>query len=146
MNLRKIVAVVFVNDQLTEPKYDKEYYYFTDLDLAIRDLVVVRTGAEYKVVRVVATEGFTALERAKCAKWIVQKVDLLGYEKRLEKENLIQEMKAKLRERKEQMEELAIYRMLAKDDPTMGDMLNKLAELEGVDPSTLIPQEETKDE
>lgn len=148
MKNRKIVGVMF--DE-RESSNNSIYYYYTDIDFALQDLAIVcvhnrGTGwafpsyPHFKIVRVVETSGFTAIDIAKAKKWIVQKIDIKAYEERLEQEKLVQDIKAELAARKAEFEERRIYEYLAKEDPKINAMLDKLSTLTGE--QRLIPQTE----
>jgi hypothetical protein len=110
----------------------KEYTYRTDLDLEKGDLVVVSSPhSGYAVVTVIDVSGLTQSQRSMATKWIVQKVDITEHLARLERQKLAQEIRNKLQSKKEQVEELLIYKRLAESDPSINALLKQLEELEG---------------
>ena len=122
---RSIVNVVFKTAT-------REYSYLTDLDLSEGDYVVVDTPNGFEVVKVVGTRGITSNQCAKASKWIVQKIDVTDYEAKKATRVIIQEIKNKLKQRKDDMEEIMLYKKLANTDPEIGALIK---ELESLDPS-----------
>lgn len=122
--LRTVVGVKF------DHGHSKEYHYLTDIEFAEEDKAVVNVDGEFKVVTVTSHRGFSKYEINKASKWIVQKLDLEAYYERLKKQAIAQDIKNKLQEYKEKMEEYMIYKQLAKDDPDIKDLLVELAEVD----------------
>jgi hypothetical protein len=111
----------------------KEYYYWVpkSWNVNVFDFLVTNPrNNEYSVVRVIEVEGFTALQRAKCTKWAVQKIDTTEHQKRMKMETVAQEIKAKLQQRKEEYEERMIYERLASEDPEIKALLARLDDIE----------------
>lgn len=120
---KTVVTVQFDNSS-------KNYAFFANRGVLVDgDYVVVRTGS-LKIARVVQTKGLTRSQREKATKWIVQKIDTTAYLANMEREKLSQEIKNRLRDRKEEMEEMMIYATLAKGDPEIAAMLAQLQMLE----------------
>lgn len=104
-----------------------EYSYITDLPLKNGDLVVVKArNGKFEIVTVTQAMGLTMSQRSKATKWIVCKLDLEQYQRRIEQEALVQEIKGKLQERREAYEERMIYETLAKEDPDIAALLDQL--------------------
>ena len=123
----KVVTVEFPNDI-----GGKHYAFRTDIeDLKHGDFVAVDTQVGLGVAMVVKARGLTAPEAHKATRWIVQKLDMKAHVERLKREEVAQEIRNKLRERKEQMEEILIYERLAKDDPGIQKLLDELKTIEG---------------
>ncbi len=130
---RKYVTVMFTSNS------HKEYTYLTDLDLAPDDKVIVDSPHDgFVVVTVIKVRGIPKHQLSKATKWVVQKVDTAAYEERVKKQEVIQEIKNKLAERREEMEELLIYKTLAKEDVEIKNLLDELNELEN--PTTLLTE------
>ena len=110
---------------VTFPGTSGNYSYFTDKEHEIGDpVIVIATTAHstedrtfkvattihstedrtFKVARVTKVKGLTQREREKASKWIVQVIDDTEYEKNMKREGLIQEIKNKLREKREEAE------------------------------------------
>jgi hypothetical protein len=121
---RNIVAVKFKN-------YDKTYSYFTDLELKVDDHVVVDSPSTgFEVVKVTEVQGMSTSLLSKASKWIVQKLDIAGYEKKKEVQRLVQEVKNKLKQRKDEMEEMLLYQQLADKDPEIMKLMKELGKLD----------------
>lgn len=54
---------------------------------------------------------------------IVSKVDTSAFDARVTKRNQAAELKAKMQERAKKLQDIALYQMLAKDDPEMAQLL-----------------------
>lgn len=106
----------------------REYAYKTDIDLAVNDYVVVKSGGYYKVVQVTKVRGLTHYQENQATSWIVCKINTAAHEERLRKQEIAQEIKNKLRKRKEEMEEIMVYKMLAKEDPSIKALLQELGQ------------------
>lgn len=131
MNTKRIVGCKFYKQTK-----DTTYTYFTtDPNIVVGDFCVVQVNDEYKVVKVVETEGLTEFERGLASKWIIQRVELAAYEEELKRQKLVQEIRNKLNARKRDMEDMILYQQLAAIDPEIGKLLDRLAEL---DPS-MVP-------
>lgn len=105
----------------------KKYSYYSDIDLKAGDICVVQVrDNEYYTVKVVGARGLSRAARDRATKWIVCKVDTDAYIKSLKSKELILEIKNKLRERKEQAEEMLIYQQLASTDPEIKALLEEL--------------------
>lgn len=111
----------------------KEYAYKTDLDLEVGDLVVVpvdnvNSPLGFTVATVSQVEGITPYRAKKATKYIVSKVDLEEYDKLVEQEKIVQEIKNQLHKRKEEAQEMMIYQSLAQTDPEIKALLVRLSE------------------
>lgn len=101
------------------------YDFFTDLELVAGDAVVcdtVRGLAIGEVIDVVNTSK-------KANKWVVQKIDMSQHESRLAREKRIKELQAQMEDRRKNLEQEAIYAMLAKEDAEMSAMLKEYKDL-----------------
>lgn len=76
--IKRIVQIAFAGN------YEVLYDFFTDIDLQVGDPVVCDTARGYSVGKV---SGFVD-KSTKATNWIVQKVDVDGHKKRLEREEL----------------------------------------------------------
>jgi len=83
---RRFVQVTFAGNN--EVLYD----FFTDLQLQVGDPVVCDTIRGFSVGKVI---GFVETS-TKADRWIVQKVDVKGHKKRLERERLAKELEEML--------------------------------------------------
>ena len=108
-----------MNDDAVLPRvYD---YANFEPDLAQGDLCVVMSAHHgmglAEVVEIKPSTG-AALQRE-----IVAKVDTSPYEARVEQRQKASELKAKMKERAKQLQDLSLYQLLAKDDTEMAKLL-----------------------
>lgn len=116
---------------------NKGYTYITDLDLKPEDKVIVDSPSEgMVVVDVIKVRGLTKNQLNVACKWVVQKVDLVAYDANMKKQEIVQEIRNQLDERKNDMQEMLIYQQLAASDPGIQSLLD---ELEKIDPD-MVPQ------
>lgn len=105
---------------------EKFYSFFTDIDdLAVGDYVVCDTvngPALGTVMKVDVTN--------KATKWVIDKVSMDAHLERLKREEKKRVLKAKLYEMKKDLEEIAIFEMLAEKNPEVKNMLDELKSLE----------------
>lgn len=120
--MTKFVEVTFDNNT-----YSKKYVFRNDIaDLQIGDKVVVETQHGFSVGTV---KSF--LETSKIGtKFVVQKIDVEAHNKRLEREKKLATVKAKMEERRQKLQEIEIYKILAKEDSEMAKLLAELNELD----------------
>src|SRR5699024_6514585 len=104
----------------------KSYQFLTDIqDLERGEEVVVDTRNGLKVATV---EGYGERNHSipmNIMKWVVQRIDLDAHKLRLEKEARREELRLKLEERRKEIEEIQIYELLAKEDPSMKEILDE---------------------
>ncbi|MDA1509591.1 hypothetical protein ORN01_25375 [Bacillus cereus] len=119
--MKKFVEVTFDNNA-----YSKNYVFKNDIEgLVIGDKVVVETANGFSVGTI---KGF--LETSKIGtKYVVQKIDLDSHKLRLEKEKKLATVKAKMEARRKQLQEIEIYKILAKEDSEMATLLSELENL-----------------
>ena len=116
----------------------KEYTYLTNLDLKEGDKVIVDSPHDGPVVvTVIKVKGLSKGQISVASKWIVQKVDMEAYYELVKRQELVQEIKNKLAQRKEEMEEMIIYKQLAKDDPEINSLLAELESLQNFRPKQI---------
>jgi hypothetical protein len=113
------------------PTNDTEYTFCTDLNLEAGDQVVVETRHGFRVATVIKTRGLTKDQMTRAYKWVVQKIDIDRHEARMAQEEVKQEIRNKLQQRKEEMEEILIYQRLAAEDSEIAGLLEELSKLEG---------------
>lgn len=139
----KIIQVTFEPDSL-----GKLYSYYTHIAVKEGDPVVVAvpTGLDkdihYRVAYVTATEGLSQSELNRASKCIVSKVDVEEHERVMLQLKTVKELKLKLKQRKEQLDEAIIYAQLAKSDPEMQAMIETL---NGIAPGSIPTLEAPKD-
>ena len=104
---------------------------FTDEEFTVGDNAVVMVVNKLKIVEVVATRGFTKAQLNKATKWIVQRIDLTAHKERMEQQKVINDIKARLQQKKEELSEMAILKTLAQDDEETRNLLIELQNLTG---------------
>lgn len=116
----------FVNVTFDTNNSGKLYAFRNDIeDLAIGDKVVVDTQYGFGIATVKELHEHLSLG----TKFIVQKIDTDAHKKRLAKVERLAELKAKMEARRKEVEELEVFRFIAKEDMNMAILL---AELEGL--------------
>ncbi|HDR3499677.1 TPA: hypothetical protein QCN48_005142 [Bacillus toyonensis] len=119
--MKKFVEVTFDNNA-----YSKKYVFKNDIEgLAVGDKVVVETANGFSVATI---NNF--LETSKIGtKFVVQKIDVEAHNTRLEKEKKLATVKAKMEERRKKLQEIEIYKILAKEDSEMATLLAEMEKL-----------------
>lgn len=100
----------------------KEYAYMTDIDFKEGDFAVVKVESVYKVVKVMSVSEETD-DRA--TKYIVSKVDVAAYEKRMADEAKRKALMEKMEKRAEQIRKFKIFELMAKADKSMKALLDE---------------------
>ncbi|MEG0579509.1 MAG: hypothetical protein RR490_06300 [Niameybacter sp.] len=119
--MNKIVEVSF-----EKKGQGKSYAFKNDIEgLEIGDTVVVDTRFGVSIAYVTK---FLA-ESVMATKFLIQKVDLDAHKERLEKEQKLTDIKAKMEARRKELQELEVYQTLAKGDPVMASILAELDNL-----------------
>lgn len=99
-----------------------EYANF-DPELKVGDLCVVKPAHHdmtlAKIVEIVDCNDI------KVQREIIAKVDTSAYDNRVKVRKQAAELKNKMQERAKQLQDIALYQMLAKDDPAMMELLNE---------------------
>ena len=128
--------VVRVSYELSENTPTLTTYTFkTSIKLVVGDLVVVDGVKGLAIVRVVQdsiersldTETIKEFNKAKA--WVVNKVDTADHTARKEATERKKFIMSQLAERREAMEEVAIYKLLADSDPEAAKLLTELENL-----------------
>lgn len=133
--MKKIILVEFL-DELIVGEHNmgltNEYAYFTDIeDLKVLDKVVVCvSNNKLKVVTVSCIEGIEEYKGRKAHSWVVCKIDVTAHTEKIAKQKKVQEIRNQIAERKKQVEEMAVLKLLAESDDNMKDLLVQLAELD----------------
>lgn len=109
----------------------KNYQFVTDIDdLVPGCLVVVHTQHGYKVARFVKYDEVALFKNPK---WIVQRIDVESHRVNLEREQKVREIKEKMEQRRQKLEEIQIYKILAKEDPEMESLMNEFSTIQELD-------------
>lgn len=122
-NYFNAVTVQFIGDVNPCPCV----YANFDEGLKVGDLCVVKPAHhELALARVAKIIDKNAIE---LQREIVAKVYTDDYDFRVEMRNKAAELKAKMEARAKQLQDIALYQMLAKDDPDMADLLERYQSL-----------------
>ena len=110
---------------------EKTYHYNTFIeDLKIGDRVVVQARDSYSIGTFIKyTNMFPNETSISNLKLVVDRVDFTTYEKHVEKEEKLEELKAKMENRRRGLEELTLFKMLAESDKEMAEMLNEYTKI-----------------
>lgn len=112
---------------------ERETYYYKVLPefqecLKVGDTVVVNCSTGFQVVQV---SEINAMSKYEPTAYVVGIVDISAYEKFLEAEKTKARLKEALRARKAELEEMAVYELLASKDEDFAAMLKQFQELGG---------------
>lgn len=115
---------------------NREYYYaLYDSNIGTGDYVVVKSanhGFGIAVVTNVIADGYvTQSMRDYCngGREVVAKFDMFSYEERVEKRKKAKQLKVDMDKKMKELQELAVFEMMAEKNPELKDMLDKYKEL-----------------
>ena len=104
------------------------YSYLSDLEFKAGDYAVVESPHNgLVVVKVMAFEAET--RNPKAFKWIVDKVDVAGHYQRQENAKRAEYLRTRLEKMKKQVEEEAVWQLLAERNPDAAKLLEELKSL-----------------
>lgn len=118
-NYLNTVKVNFVDDN----KISSNKYANFDSTIAIGDMVVLSTP--YTGLELATIVEIIDSNDVGCTGEVVAKVDTTAYDTRVANRAKAAELKAKMKERAKQLQDIALYQMLAKDDPAMLELLSE---------------------
>ena len=119
-NYLNIAVIQFLNESIAFKTYEYANY---EPDLKANDLVVVMSAHHgMGLAEVVEIKEQT---NAELYREIVAKVDTFDFDNRVAVRKQAAELKAKMQERAKQLQDIALYQMLAKEDPEMAKMLQE---------------------
>lgn len=126
-NYLNIAKIKFLNNSIGTTTY--EYANF-DPELKVGDICVVKSAHHgfgiAKVEEIVEqTDIITQRE-------IVAKVNMDAYNERLDNRAKAAELKVKMQERVKQLQDIALYKMMAESDSTMSEMLKEYQSIMGM--------------
>ena len=104
------------------------YASFED-KLEVGDLVVVKPA--HHSINLARVEEILDGTDYETTREVVCKVDTTAYNERVKVRNQAAELKAKMEERARKLQDVALYKMLAENDPEMQDLLNRYQSLPG---------------
>lgn len=110
---------------------DKEYFYALFDEYYVGDLVVVQTGHHGLALAEITSVGWTDKERVKCSREIIARVDMEAFYARQEKRKVLAQLKKDMDKKVKELQETALYELLAEKDSTLASMLEEYKRLTG---------------
>lgn len=110
---------------------DKEYFYALFEFGDVGDLVVVNTGHHGIALARISSLGVGDKSEVKYGREIIARVDELPHKNRVAKRTEIARLKAEMDKKVKELQEVAIYEMLAEKDPALRGMLADFKALVG---------------
>lgn len=111
---------------------EKQYTTFTDIKgLVEGDMVVCDTQCGPSVAVVTQIDGLSKFDKDNAERLVISKINMKKVQKEYKKMKELQELRSSLQERKAEMEEFAVLRLLAEKDPTAKAMIDKMFKLTG---------------
>ena len=108
---------------LTGYNRTKEYVWTGFEPFVVGTMIAVESNDTRDLVEVTRVEPF--VEGSKASKYVIGKVDTAKYDTYKKTEKLAAELKKKLDARAKKLQSLALYEMLAKDDPEMQELVDQ---------------------
>lgn len=121
-NIKNYLNVVRVRFR-GEAKPCNHLYANFEPDLNVGDLVVVKPA--HHDITVAKVEEIIEGDNLEVQREIVAKVNTEAYDNRVAVRKQAAELKAKMEERAKQLQDVALYKMLAENDPAMMELLNE---------------------
>lgn len=109
----------------------KVYDYALFDEYRIGDIVVVQTGHHGLALAEIVDIGDRGKERVKCSREIVTRVDMDAFYSRQERRKALAELKKTMDKKVKELQETALYEMLAEKDPALASMLAEYKQLLG---------------
>ena len=122
----KRAGVKFLNGANTDVEYQYALY---DESVKTGDVVVVKTGHHGFALAKVVTINEEDLNLVSCGREIVSAVDFTSYTARREKAERLQRLKAEMDAKARNLQQVALYEMLAEKDSSMRDLLTEYQSL-----------------
>lgn len=129
---KKVAVVTFPNTDRFASSYNKKYNFVTDIEnLEKGDKVVVDTVNGLGIAEFVSYDdlGFGNSGAKTPTRWVIQKVDLDAYTKRIEALERVRKLKTLMEAERKKAQELEIYEILAKQNPALADLVKEYKEL-----------------
>jgi hypothetical protein len=127
-NYLNIAKIKFIDNTYANLK-TYEYANF-DPDLTVGDICVVKSANHgygvAEVVDIIEQNDITTQRE------IVARVNIDAYRERLDNRAKAAELKTKMQERVKQLQDIALYKMMAENDPTMSEMLKEYQAVTGI--------------
>jgi hypothetical protein len=110
---------------------DKVYDYALFDEYTVGDLVVVQTGHHGLALAEIADIRCEGKDKVKCSREIVTRVDMDAFYDRQEKRKALAQLKKDMDKKVKELQETAIYEILAEKDSELADMLAMYKQLNG---------------
>lgn len=127
-----VCKIRFIEGSNTSKDYDCALF---DNNLGVGDHVVVKSANHgfglAKITEIVSDDCVTQamLDYCNAGREVVSGFDMSAYEERLEKRKIAKQLKADMNKKMKEMQELAMFEMMAEKNPELKDMLDKYKEL-----------------
>ena len=109
----------------------KEYFYALFDEYFVGDLVVVQTGHHGLSLAEITSIDCSGKDRVKCSREIVTRVDMSSFYDRQEKRKALAQLKKDMDKKVKELQETALYELLAEKDPSLAAMLEQYKSLTG---------------
>lgn len=110
---------------------DKEYYYALFDEYSVGDLVVVQTGHHGLSLAEISSIDCEGKNKVQCSREIICRVDMSAYNNRVAQRNALAKLKKDMDKKVKELQETAIYELLAEKDPALAAMLEQYKQLTG---------------
>lgn len=123
-----VAGVKFIDGTNT----NKEYFYALFDEYCVGDLVVVQTGHHGLSLAEITSIDCSGKDRVKCSREIVTRVDMSSFYDRQEKRKALAQLKKDMDKKVKELQETALYELLAEKDPALAAMVEQYKSLTGV--------------
>lgn len=110
---------------------DKVYYYAMFEEYLIGDTVVVQTGHHGLALAEIVSVQDGGKDKVKCSREIVARVNMDAFYDRQAKRKVLAKLKTDMDKKVKELQETALYEMLAEKDPALASMLAEYKQLLG---------------
>lgn len=124
----KVAGISFLEGVNTKTVYAYALY---DDNIAVNDIVIVQSGHHGLGIAKVVSISDDALDvkHVQYGREIIAKVDFTAYEERKKKEERIKDLKKQMDAKVRELQNNAVYEMLAEKDPALKEMLDEFKTL-----------------
>lgn len=128
----KVCAIKFIEGSNTTTEYNYALY---DSNINVGDYVVVKSANHgmgiATITNIIADENVTDAMRNYCngGREVVAKFDMSTYNERIEKRKMAKQLKADMSRKMKEMQELAMFELMAEKNPELKEMLETYKEL-----------------
>lgn len=109
------------------------FMHYDTLKLKDGDTVVCDTAQGFEIGIVSAVES-SNIPKEQVSKFIIQKVDIAAFNEMKSRYERIKSIQDKMEERRKNIEQMAIYKMMAEQDPEMASLYSQMQEAMGFQP------------